>query len=568
MKTLTKKLERYYFKHSTVLFDCLTGLICLWSFSWSVLESTFNEDFHHWGLMYVPALELKQGLVACKDVLIYYGVFTSWIQSIGLSFLGENLRALGITTGLFHSLNLLLLYQIFKSFISKQSSFFAVVIVFLLHSYIVYPWPNYFTYTFELLAVITTIKLGGLKRYLLTGLWIGLAILSRYSSVQAVLPPFVLFFIYQYVANRESLQSLLKRCILFLVGVTIPLLVFFAYLIANQGLDDFILSNVLTLKAMVAPHIPGTNIGIQSFLPNILFAQEIVNIRDSRTIFLSVLFALNLFIFLSIFIRANHCRSEFTLVQSEINRREAIVCLISIVTLFGYLNGLNLYEVFRVVNGSSIGVGLIFYCFESPAISKHWHKFFIWLEIIVLSVLCWTWLAPNFQWSSTLMSLARQAEVKPANVEMSFVKLTDIKVLEGKVVSREYYDHYTQLKKMIDSFDPSWPIVNYSVDTIVVLLDPNRPRLQKSPAFFPAVQAGLTDEIAKIEQATASKRAILVAGDPPFGYGVNNPASFWSNRYLNSLDNPPPGYRLVGKVGKIWVFAPNPERKQNREQQR
>ena len=54
--------------------------------------------------MYVPALDLKHGLVPYKEILIAYGYLTTWIQSVSLTVLGDSLMSIGIVTGLFYSL--------------------------------------------------------------------------------------------------------------------------------------------------------------------------------------------------------------------------------------------------------------------------------------------------------------------------------------------------------------------------------------------------------------------------------------------------------------------------------
>src|SRR2546429_1695685 len=96
-----------------LIFDTLVFLICCLSFVFSWIESSINEDSHHWGFMYAQALDIKRGLIPHKDTLIAYGYLTTWIQSISLSLFGERLISIGIITGVFYSLSLFLSYRIF-----------------------------------------------------------------------------------------------------------------------------------------------------------------------------------------------------------------------------------------------------------------------------------------------------------------------------------------------------------------------------------------------------------------------------------------------------------------------
>jgi Dolichyl-phosphate-mannose-protein mannosyltransferase len=551
MKTLVKFLGHHYARSAPVMFDWFAGFICLWSFGLSAIESIVNQDFHHWGLMYVPAIELKQGLIPCKDVLIYYGILTSEIQSIGLSLFGENFRALGLTTGLFFSLSLLLQYHIFKSFLSRHSAFFALAIVFLLHGYMIYPWSNYFAYPFELLAVVALIQSDRLRQYLLAGFWVGLAILARYSAFQAVLPPFILFLVYQAVSQRQSRKFFLRRSIGFLMGLLIPLVIFLVYLIVNQGWDNFILHNALTLQTMVAKNVASVHSGTGQFLPNLLSGRVFTVDRDSRSIGLSWLLGLDLLVFLAIMGRSIYRRRRSALIKPATDRREAIVMLVSLVAICGYLNGLNLYQVFRVVNGASIGVGLIFYGLELAMASQAVPKFLPWLGITGLSLLALNW-SNSLIFAPTTSVLAPWQFLSP---QVELVDQTPVKILAGKVMSRPFNEHYSQLQQVISGFDPTWSIVNYTVDTISVLVDPNRPRLQKSPAYFPLVQAGLTDEVARIDQAIAAKTAIVLA---PLDVIVPPGQRLYQS--IGVVATPevimPPGYRRVATIGNTLVLAP------------
>jgi Dolichyl-phosphate-mannose-protein mannosyltransferase len=530
MTTIVHPHKSHFIRSANQLCDGLAALLCLVSLGLSVVESTVNQDIHHWGLMYDPALQLKHGLIACKDVLIYYGILTSWIQSIGLTLFGENLRSLGITTGLFFSVSLLLQYHIFKTFLSRHAALFALLMIVLWHGYIIYPWSNYFTYTFELLAVVALIQVRGWRRRcLLAGFCIGLALLARYTAVQSVVPPFIIFFAYQSVAQRQGFQHFSQRCLWFGVGLLMPLLTWLAYLVVNQGLDNFLLHNILTLRAMVATNVAPLRGGATMFWSNILHGEVFFSKRDSRSIALSLLFALNLWVFCSTIGRSIQRRLKAAAAVPP--QSESTVFLVSVVTLFSYLNGLNLYEVFRMMNGASIGVGLIFYYLEPTRPWKGRPRAIAGASITALSLLCLHW--SNSWLFTTTSSVMVPWQFLTPQVEM--VRQTDIPIFAGKFLTRPFNDRYHRLKATLDRFDPNLPIVNYTLDTISVLIDQNRPRLQKSPAYFPAMQTGLTDEVAQIQQAIAERRAIVLA--PP-----QIPI--------------PPGYRLHQQIDEILIYAP------------
>ncbi len=89
-------------------YDAAVIAVCCVSFAFSWIESTVNHDSHHWGFVYLPALDLKMGLIPHKEVVTIYGMLTSWIQCLSLMVLGESLKSIGIITGLFYSVSLFL----------------------------------------------------------------------------------------------------------------------------------------------------------------------------------------------------------------------------------------------------------------------------------------------------------------------------------------------------------------------------------------------------------------------------------------------------------------------------
>ncbi len=148
--------------------------------------------------MYVPAFDFNQGLVPYKQIFIAYGYLTTWIQAVSLTVLGNSLKSIGIVTGLSYSLSLFLSYRVFLAFLSKPLSAFSVLLIFLIHPYIVHPWPNYFSYTLQLICLLLFIKARtiAVNRFA-AGVCLGLACLFRYSSAVAIVPPFLIYLGYE-----------------------------------------------------------------------------------------------------------------------------------------------------------------------------------------------------------------------------------------------------------------------------------------------------------------------------------------------------------------------------------
>ncbi|MHC5825886.1 MAG: hypothetical protein ACYT04_61050, partial [Nostoc sp.] len=180
-----QKFEFINFRNGRI-FDFSILLICCLSFGFSWIESILNYDSHHWGFMYVQALDLKRGLIPYKETFPAYGIMTTWIQSLSLTLFGERLMSIGIATGIFYSFSLFLSYQLFLKFLPKYAAFFSTLLIFLLNGYIVFPWSNYFCYTFFLLSFFMFSSKKNNINVFGSGLFLGFSLLCRYTSFQAI----------------------------------------------------------------------------------------------------------------------------------------------------------------------------------------------------------------------------------------------------------------------------------------------------------------------------------------------------------------------------------------------
>jgi hypothetical protein len=91
---------------------------------------------------------------------------------------------------------------------------------------------------------------------------------------------------------------------------------------------------------------------------------------------------------------------------------------------------------------------------------------------------------------------------------------TDIRMFQGKRLSKQYYDFYDQVFGVLSKFDHSYYVVNYSWDPLlVVLTDLKRAQLMpfylEPPFYLPFAEYGYHDEPRKIQQLIASRKAII-----------------------------------------------------------
>lgn len=472
------------------IFDFLVIFICLASFGCSWIESVINNDNLHWGWAYIAALDIKRGAIPHSEIIIFYGYVYTWIQSVALSLFGERLMSVGMITGLFYSLTLFLSYRVFLRFMKKSLAFISVLLIFLIHPYIIYPAPNYFAYAFLLLALIFFLRYSD-NRYnvFLAGIFLCLSFLSRYSSALAILPPFVIMLCWELFSAKSERKNVIREIGIMSCGFFIPLMFFFTYLFMNSALDDFFYQNKMLTQ------IIGNAGRIETYLN---FLACIFQIEPSlASDFRGKLFTLILLVCVFLMVREGIRKISVSTVKSSYAHNDVMaVCL---VTIFGYLNSVHVYETFRLVNGASLGAGicmLVFYNFSIQA-WKPLKYFMVFLIILIFLFL-----------SSSLFFKATTSSYYPWKLDVllhSGVMNEKIGILKGKILTREYNDFYQEAFDAIAPYKNSCHIVNYTSDLVALSMN-DLPRIQIAPVNFPWL-----DDISRQAKIIDDRKAVILS---------------------------------------------------------
>ncbi|MEH1944085.1 MAG: hypothetical protein V7L01_28245 [Nostoc sp.] len=482
---------------NSIIFDFSVLLICCLSFGFSWIESILTSDSPHWGLMYVQALDLKRGLIPYKDTFTSYGIITNLIQSLSLTLFGERLISIGIATGIFYSLSLFLSYQIFLKFLPKYAAFFSTLLIFLLNAYITQPWSNYYCYTFFLLSIFMFFSKINKKNVFLSGLFLGLSLLCRYTSFQAILPPFILFFAYEIIFQKKTTKS---RLVFFGLGFLFPTLLFLLFLFSNGLLYDFWIHNQIILLEAAKNEDGLTILNIFPDLFKSMFITFGNDIADSRIIFFTIIFCWS---FITLFYLFNKLFLKKNLAQDE-----ALVMEFCLVTLFGYLNGINSYDFFRLINGSSLGVGVIIY-----SVIQTSQRFGRKIKIIILLPL----ISICFIWASSLIfsASATSAAYVPWKLDILMGKgiiSTEISIFKGKILSPKYHEFYREIYQHISKYQNSHYIINYTEDSVAMVIN-NLPKVQMTSWYIGLIEQAYPEERKKIQQIINTKKAVILSDE-------------------------------------------------------
>ncbi|MBN1364230.1 MAG: glycosyltransferase family 39 protein [Syntrophaceae bacterium] len=449
-----------------------------------------NCDNHHWGWAYITALDIKRGAIPHSEVIIFYGYIYTLLQSIALIFFGERLMSVGIITGLFYSLTLLLSYRIFHKFLKKSLAFISVLLLFLIHPYIIYPAANYFAYTFQLLALIFFLKYSQ-NRFngFLAGFFLSMAVLSRYSSAIAIIPPFVILLAWEFFVFPDIKKHIIEKIGIVSAGIVIPLIIFFIYLGMNSSIGTFFYQTQTLIKLRSGLDNVTTYLNFLSFI-------FLLDTSSYAFGFRGKFFSLILIICVFVLAREIIGKVSGNPIKSDYNRYNIVA--VSLIAIFGFLNSVHIYETVRLVNGASLGIGVVvfvFYRLFIRAIKP------VKCLIIISGILLCLFL------SSSILFTKTSSAYYPWRKDVLFcngVTNKNIGIFKGKLLTKEYNDFYQEVYDSVEPFKNSCYILNYTFDVVAIVMN-DLPRIQIAPLNLP----GLYDVSAQARLIDRQKAVIL-----------------------------------------------------------
>ncbi len=331
--------------------------------------SQFHYDGHHYGLVFDNSFDILNGKKPFEEIFLLYGIGTVLVHSIALKIFGEYIHSLIFFTSIIYSLSLVSIFFLSKKFITKKSSFYLILSIFLIHPMPEYPWTNYiifFLLTTGLTFLFSQKKFG----FLIGSLLIGFCVLFRQEILIYIFILF-LFIFFIKIFNKEIKFNIF----LFLFSSLVPLIIFVFYLYIFQLFEiyknyyllpqiflEFKNENLFDLFARFLKYL---------FIPNL-----------SKIIFEPYLIIFATSLIINIYYLIYVLFSNFYKKKLLVNINLSIVSLLSILFITQSFNEIN---IFRLICGSSIGFITLFYFIEK---FEKEYKDYLLLIIILISLSC------------------------------------------------------------------------------------------------------------------------------------------------------------------------------------
>lgn len=207
-----------------------------------LLNSRFDPDVHHDGIMYTAALASSKGLMPNRDFFAQYGFGAPFVQGIWMSFTGDSLLSLRVFTAFQLATIALMLFYSCKKFVSAQISFL-IAFAWIVQLSARLPWASILS-TLCFLSVFLLLYNNKIPRTYLTQSF------TRFFSAGVIVAVSSTFRIQNIILFGLLMVAFLvfeKRGFIlpFFFGFSFFLLVFFVFTFQLQILDPMVTQTIV-----------------------------------------------------------------------------------------------------------------------------------------------------------------------------------------------------------------------------------------------------------------------------------------------------------------------------------
>ena len=342
LSLILEKKTLYYF-----------GLIILLTLSiYQGFELSFyNQDYHHSFFILSMYLDALNDFALFKDIFLQYGpgqvIFYKFIDGI----ININVVTIYKINAFIYAANLTILFKIFEKISTIKIAFIVIFLIFLIHPYSIYPWPDYISGICLSIFYYFFLKKEKKLNFLICSTFLFLAIFFRSTYIINIsFAIFIYFLIFFWVKKKNDLT---KISISFL-----GLIITYFYILNYYGNLYLWFSESIAFISSYAENTK--HIELYDKITNVVGHNGFIFLKIIYYFFRSTISLLNLsnienlFFVVAIFINI-YFIIFFLRKKKFIDNFENKIFFISILGLSGFIQSLMLMEVFRNIN-ATIGI--------------------------------------------------------------------------------------------------------------------------------------------------------------------------------------------------------------------
>ena len=519
-------------ENKLLLFDFLAILITVYSFFLGYNYSIYNNDFHHWSYILSSYFDYKNNLKLFKEIFLQYGPGQIIFFYLLDYFTKINLVSIGIISSVIYSINLFLLYKILSIISSKKISLIIILLLFIIHPFSIYPWPDYFSGFCINLFVYFFLKEKQTKSFIIIGaFFLFLAVFFRSTYLFSIISAIIIYLIFSLYKKKKILFT--KNIIFFLI----ILFSYFIILLNYNNLTNWYSQSIgVIANYSYGSDSPYMNKIIDYWGSNIWLILKFIKMGFRWFFSIFNIFKINNIIF-TIFFLIN-----FIFILKKIKYNifffEQKIIFISLLGLCGFIQSFMIYEVFRNINASAG----IFICGAYVINNNNIKEFFkknilLGLFLKLFTIIIIIKLAIGFPNNSTFLKYEDYKKQEYTKLNISFFS-------DRKMININTFEYYKNLEEVLCK--KSSKIVNLTGDFALSYLCVNNIKNTISPAMQMMIMNPkeyerifikkelLHNEILISNEKMDYKNLILI-------YEIKNPHDpmpwYGANKYIYKLKN-------------------------------
>ena len=377
--------------HSQIKFLTIPILIMFATIGISVFRGAYHLDPLHWALMFSNAQDLVAHKKPYEEIFIQYGILTTLIHSLAF-IIKSSLISIIFITALFYFIGIFILFKIsIKILPDFDNSIKLILIIFLFHPIVIYPWSNYIAFPFLLGGLYLLIFSKAKLDLLSSGILFGLSALARENLFITIIPGIISIQLMSWYCGQEKIFSTLEKTLIIICGALIPVSIFIFWLIYSDLFHYWLLFSIELPKLYSQtffPHMRGLN--ILGPLYKAVYS-GVINL-DFRWILVIIILIVNIYFCILFIFKSKKVTPNLV--------------KLSAFSLLLFSSALHSPEIFRIATGSIVGLIPVFYFLTK----KNSLNLFFWFFCLVLSI-TFIWRNSSLMYFPTLESIFNSQKV-------------------------------------------------------------------------------------------------------------------------------------------------------------
>lgn len=257
-------------------------LFFLITFVWFSVFAVRGIDPHHDGMMLKPAIDVADGKILFRDTFTQYGALTTYLQALAIKIFGKYLLVIRLQTVFFYSASVVVLYFIWKNFLSFWYLAIAYMLFLILpafYEWIFLPWSSVYALFFMLLANLFIIikikkedslleKKSSSLLIMLAGVFSALAFWCRQPCGLVMVIAFGLFYFARAFVEPEKRKNHINDFCRFIFAYFVTCLIFLVNIARNDALVDWYYQSIRMLFTFAGNELSKTPNWWECFFPN------------------------------------------------------------------------------------------------------------------------------------------------------------------------------------------------------------------------------------------------------------------------------------------------------------